>query len=171
MRVPPATFNRGSSQQAWQNANYKTTLRKVQEPAAAVRDLRVPPTLQPPRRLRRLFFRRRCRFPGCWRRVQSWKAVWSWQGNNVDGPIAGRERRHAVREQRRRQRHPVRSGDRAREDRLWRHQYRRRRLAQQGRYVVCRRTRARRRHRSQLEPRARCWRVRSTASRSNVSAA
>src|SRR5206468_8896338 len=27
--------------------------------------------------------------PGVLEAVQSWKVVWSWQGNNVDGPIAG----------------------------------------------------------------------------------
>ena len=32
---------------------------------------------------------RHARFPACSRRGRRWKVVWSWEGNNADGPIAG----------------------------------------------------------------------------------
>src|SRR5499427_1645515 len=86
---PASTFDRGTSQQAWQNANYKTALSQCKNPpqpfaisspgnaaatAAAPPDPVLPPTMS---------------IPGVLEAVQSWKVVWSWQGNNVDGPIAG----------------------------------------------------------------------------------
>ena len=86
---PSGTFDRGSSQQAWQNAGYKTTLSQCKNPpqpfaipsagnaaaaAAAPPELVLPPTTS---------------IPGVLEAVESWKVVWSWQGNNVDGPIAG----------------------------------------------------------------------------------
>ena len=86
---PSATFDRGSSQQAWQNANYKTTLAKCKNPpqpfaipsagnAAAAAAAPPEPVLPPTTSI-----------PGVLEAGQSWKVVWSWQGNNVDGPIAG----------------------------------------------------------------------------------
>ena len=51
---------------------------------------RAPETRRlPPRRRLIRCFRRRSSIPGVLEAVQSWKVVWSWQGNNVDGPIAG----------------------------------------------------------------------------------
>jgi hypothetical protein len=84
---PAATFNRGSSQQAWQNAGYKAALAKCKNPpqpfaisvaanpatAAAPPAPVLPPTMS---------------IPGVLEARQTWKAVWSWEGNNVDGPIA-----------------------------------------------------------------------------------
>ena len=84
---PAATFNRGSSQQAWQNAGYKTALAKCKNPpqpfaipcaanpatAAAPPAPVLPPTMS---------------IPGVLEARQTWKVVWSWEGNNVDGPIA-----------------------------------------------------------------------------------
>src|SRR5215470_11309535 len=84
---PAATFNRGSSQQAWQNAGYKSALAKCKNPpqpfaisvaanpatAAASPAPVLPPTMS---------------IPGVLEARQTWKAVWSWEGNNVDGPIA-----------------------------------------------------------------------------------
>ncbi len=86
---PSGTFDRGTSQQAWQNAKYKTMLSQCKNPpqpfavpgagnaetaAAAPPPLVLPPTTS---------------IPGVLEAVESWKVVWSWQGNNVDGPIAG----------------------------------------------------------------------------------
>src|SRR5262249_58424530 len=83
------TFDGGGSQQAGQNANYKSTLSQCKNPpqpfaipgagnaaaaAAAPPDPVLPPTMS---------------IPGVLEAVESWKVVWSWQGNNVDGPIAG----------------------------------------------------------------------------------
>ena len=84
---PAATFNRGSSQQAWQNAGYKAALAKCKNPpqpfaisvaanpatASAPPAPVLPPTMS---------------IPGVLEARQTWKAVWSWEGNNVDGPIA-----------------------------------------------------------------------------------
>ena len=83
-----ATFDRGSHQQAWQHANYKATLAQCKTPpqpfsipsagnaaaATAPPALVLPPTNSIPQVLQAL---------------ESWKVVWSWEGNNVDGPIAG----------------------------------------------------------------------------------
>ena len=86
---PSGTFDRGSSQQAWQHANYKTTLSQCKNPpqpfaipspgnAATATAAPPEPVLPLPPSI-----------PGVLEAVQSWKVVWSWQGNNVDGPIAG----------------------------------------------------------------------------------
>src|SRR4051812_23805348 len=86
---PSATFDRGSSQQAWQNAKYKTTLSQCKNPpqpfaiptagnAAAAAAAPPEPVLPPTNSI-----------PGVLQALSSWKVVWSWQGNNVDGPIAG----------------------------------------------------------------------------------
>src|SRR5438045_3216072 len=86
---PSGTFDRGSNQQAWQNANYKTTLSQCKNPpqpfaipsagnAATATAAPPEPVLPPPTSI-----------PGVLEAVQSWKVVWSWPGNNVDGPIPG----------------------------------------------------------------------------------
>src|SRR6478672_9317326 len=85
---PASSFPRGSSQQSWQNPGLKNVLAKCKtrpqpfsipisqsananlEPAAPA----LPPTSA---------------IPGVLAAGQSWKVVWSWEGNNVDGPIAG----------------------------------------------------------------------------------
>jgi sugar lactone lactonase YvrE len=83
---PAATFTRGSNQQAWQNAGYKAALASCKNPpqpfaisvasnpATATAPLApvLPPTMS---------------IPGVLEARQSWKVVWSWEGNNVDGPI------------------------------------------------------------------------------------
>jgi len=84
---PAATFDRGSHHQAWQDASYKTTLSQCRNPptpfaipgAAAAAAAAPPEPVLPPT----------ASIPGVLEAVQSWKVVWSWQGNNVDGPIAG----------------------------------------------------------------------------------
>ena len=85
---PASSFPRGSSQQSWQNPGLKNVLAKCKtrpqpfsipisqsananpEPAAPA----LPPTSA---------------IAGVLAAGQSWKVVWSWEGNNVDGPIAG----------------------------------------------------------------------------------
>src|SRR5256885_2056152 len=86
---PAGTFDRGSSQQAGQHANYQTTLPPCKNPPqpfaipsagnAATGTSAPPEPLLPPT----------TSIPGVLEAVQSWKVVWAWQGNNVDGPIAG----------------------------------------------------------------------------------
>src|SRR4029434_1728356 len=86
---PSGTFDRGSRQQAWQNASYQTTLSQCKTPPqpfaipsaenGAIATAAPPEPVLPPT----------TSIPGVLEAVQSWKVVWSWQGNNVDGPIAG----------------------------------------------------------------------------------
>jgi sugar lactone lactonase YvrE len=84
----PGTFYRGSNQQSWQNAAYKTTIASCKNPpmpfaiggganAATATAAPPAPVLPPTEAIR-----------GVLEAVQSWKVVWSWEGNNVDGPIA-----------------------------------------------------------------------------------
>ena len=145
---PSATFDRGSSQQAWQNASYKTTLAQCKnppQPFAIPSAGNAAAAAAAP--------------PDAGAAADDVDSRGAGGGAELEGrlvvarqqrrrPDRRRERHHAVREQRRGRRHPVRSGDRPREGRLRQHQYRGRRLAQQERRAVCRRTRARRRHRA-----------------------
>lgn len=84
---PSSSFDRGHSLQNWQNPGMKTVLGKCktppkpfgipisQSPSAKV----APPTPALPATHA---------IPGVLAAGQSWKIVWSWEGNNVDGPIA-----------------------------------------------------------------------------------
>ncbi len=145
---PSGTFDRGSSQQAWQNAHYKTTLSQCKNPPqpfaipsaenAATATAAPPDPALPPHDVD-------SRSAGGGTELEGRLVVARQQRRRPD---RGRERHDAVREQRRGRRHPVRSGDRPCEGRLRQHQYRGRRLAQQERRAVCRRTRTRRRHRA-----------------------
>ena len=86
---PSSSFPRGSSLQNWQNPGMKNVLAKCKNPPAAVQDSHrgqsananaAPPApVLPPT----------AAIPGVLAAGQSWKVVWSWEGNNVDGPIAG----------------------------------------------------------------------------------
>src|SRR5579859_5698387 len=88
---PSSTFPRGSSMQSWQNPGIKDVLAKCKNPPkpfsipgarksananAAPPDPILPATAA---------------IPGVLAAGQSWKVVWSWEGNNVDGPIAGKD--------------------------------------------------------------------------------
>jgi gluconolactonase len=92
---PSSTFARGSSLQAWQNPGYPDVLTKCKNPppsaadrAAQVATARAdpanaaPPPEAPPPPVSTAI-------PGVIAAGQSWKAVWSWEGNNADGIIAG----------------------------------------------------------------------------------
>jgi sugar lactone lactonase YvrE len=85
---PSSTFARGSHQQNWQNPGLKAVLAKCRNPppafsipgaanAAAATAAPPEPVLPQPKEI-----------PGVLAAGQSWKVVWSWEGNNVDGPIA-----------------------------------------------------------------------------------
>jgi gluconolactonase len=85
---PSSSFPRGSSLQNWQNPGLKNELAKCKNPPPP---FRIPiasgsananaapplPSLPPTAAI-----------PGVLAAGQSWKVVWSWEGNNVDGPIA-----------------------------------------------------------------------------------
>ena len=84
---PASSFPRGNSMQSWQNPGIGKVLAKCANPPkpfsipgagrananAAPPDPVLPATAA---------------IPGVLAAGQSWKVVWSWEGNNVDGPIA-----------------------------------------------------------------------------------
>ena len=86
---PSSTFARGSSQQSWQNPGLKSVLAKCKTPPqpfaipvaqSASANAAPPEPAAPPATTE---------IPGVIAAGQTWKVVWSWEGNNLDGPIAG----------------------------------------------------------------------------------
>ena len=86
---PSSSFARGSSMQSWQNPGIKNVLAKCKNPpppfsipiaAPSANANAAPPDPVLPAT---------SAIPGVLAAGQSWKVVWSWEGNNVDGPIAG----------------------------------------------------------------------------------
>ena len=85
---PSSSFPRGSSMQSWQNPGIKSVLAKCKNPPkpfsipgagqTASANAAPPAPVLPPITA----------IPGVLAAGQSWKVVWSWEGNNVDGPIA-----------------------------------------------------------------------------------
>jgi sugar lactone lactonase YvrE len=83
-----SAFPRGSSLQSWQNPGIKDTLAKCKNPpkpfgipinqSAAASTPPPDPVLPATSAI-----------PGVLAAGQAWKVVWAWEGNNVDGPIAG----------------------------------------------------------------------------------
>ena len=92
---PSSALDRGSSLQAWQNPGYPGVLAKCKNPlqpqsdrAAQVAKAKAdpanagpPPEAPPPPASTAI--------PGVIAAGQTWKVVWSWEGNNADGIIAG----------------------------------------------------------------------------------
>jgi gluconolactonase len=87
---PSSSFPRGNSLQAWQHPGLAAVLAKCKTPpkpfsigggAAAAASAAPPPepAAPPPSTA----------IPGVIAAGQTWKIVWSWEGNNADGPIAG----------------------------------------------------------------------------------
>src|SRR5580698_1023030 len=85
---PSSSFPRGSSLQSWQNPGLKNVLAKCKNPPkpfgipivqSASTNAAPPEPVLPVTTA----------IPGVLAAGQSWKVVWSWEGNNVDGPIAG----------------------------------------------------------------------------------
>ena len=79
-----SSFDRGHGQQTWQNPGYAGLVSKCKAPpkpfGIKASTNTEPPTLAfPPPSVA---------IPGVIAAGQSWKTVWAWQGNNVDGPIA-----------------------------------------------------------------------------------
>jgi hypothetical protein len=86
---PSSTFARGNSQQSWQNPGLKSVLAKCKTPPqpfaipvaqSASANAAPPEPAAPPATTE---------IPGVIAAGQTWKVVWSWEGNNLDGPIAG----------------------------------------------------------------------------------
>jgi sugar lactone lactonase YvrE len=88
---PSSSFPRGKSLQAWQDPGLPAVLAKCKQPpkpfsiptppASAQSAPAAPPEPQMPGPTTAI--------PGVVAAGQQWKVVWSWEGNNVDGPIAG----------------------------------------------------------------------------------
>ena len=89
---PSSAFPRGNSLQSWQNPGLPSVLAKCKtpprpfsigggQPAAANSSPPPEPAAPPPS----------MEIPGVIAAKQTWKVVWSWEGNNADGPIAGDE--------------------------------------------------------------------------------
>jgi gluconolactonase len=87
---PSSAFPRGNSLQSWQNPGLPSVLAKCKtpprpfsiaggQPAAANSSPPPEPAAPSPS----------TEIPGVIAAGQTWKVVWSWEGNNADGPIAG----------------------------------------------------------------------------------
>ena len=81
---PASSFDRGHGQQTWQNPGYAELVSKCRTPpkpfGIPISKMTEPPTLAfPPPSVA---------IPGVIAAGQSWKTVFAWEGNNVDGPIA-----------------------------------------------------------------------------------
>ena len=84
--LPSSGFPRGSGMQSWQNPGIKNVFAKCKNPPkpfsipiAANANTAPPDPVLPATSA----------IPGVLAAGQAWKVVWSWEGNNVDGPIAG----------------------------------------------------------------------------------
>jgi gluconolactonase len=87
---PSSAFDRGRSQQSWQNPGLAAVLEKCSKKPqpfriggdgdASTAVAPPPPALPTPAAI-----------PGVIAAGQSWKVVWAWEGNNADGPIAGND--------------------------------------------------------------------------------
>jgi len=82
---PATDFDRGSSLQAWQDPRYAEIIASCENPPAPRRigggaeDNSSPPMPALPTTVA---------IPGVLAAGQRWEVVWSWEGNNADGPIA-----------------------------------------------------------------------------------
>jgi gluconolactonase len=85
---PSSSFPRGSHQQSWQNPGIKAVLAKCKTPP---KPFAIPISQSPDSKTAPAdpALPSTTAIPGVLAAGQSWKVVWSWEGNNVDGPIAG----------------------------------------------------------------------------------
>lgn len=83
---PASEFDRGNGLQAWQDPRYADVIAGCENPPAPRRiggsaeDDSSPPMPALPTSTA---------IPGVIEAGQEWEVVWSWEGNNADGPIAG----------------------------------------------------------------------------------
>jgi gluconolactonase len=83
---PSSAFDRGHGQQTWQNPGYAQLITGCKTPpkpfGIPISKMTEPPKLAfpPPS----------AAIAGVIAAGQSWKTVWAWEGNNVDGPIAAK---------------------------------------------------------------------------------
>jgi gluconolactonase len=89
-QAPAASFERGSSLQVWQHADYAKVLGECANPPAPFRiggpaGAAPASTEEPPAPALPVADT----IPGIVEAGAEWRVVWAWQGNNADGPIAG----------------------------------------------------------------------------------
>jgi gluconolactonase len=87
---PSSAFDRGASQQSWQNSGLQGVLAKCKKPpqpfsigGGQAANANTAPPPEPAAAAPSTAI------PGVIAAGQTWKVVWSWEGNNADGPIAG----------------------------------------------------------------------------------
>ncbi len=82
---PASAFDRGKGMQTWQNPAYAQRIAQCKTPpkptAIRISDRTEPPQLVMPAPTAGI--------AGVVAPGQTWKTVWTWQGNNTDGPLAG----------------------------------------------------------------------------------
>ncbi len=81
---PASSFDRGHGQQTWQNPGYAALVGKCRTPPKAF-GIPISKQTEPPALT---FPAPSAAISGVIAAGQSWKTVWAWEGNNVDGPIA-----------------------------------------------------------------------------------
>ena len=83
---PSSAFDRGHGQQTWQNPGYDQLMAGCRTPhkfaGIPISKMTEPPKL--------VFPPPTAAIAGVIAAGQSWKTVWAWEGNNVDGPIAAK---------------------------------------------------------------------------------
>jgi gluconolactonase len=86
---PSSSFPRGNSQQAWQNPGLPAVLAKCKTPPAPFAIPIQPSAGQPAAPPEPPAPPPATAIPGVIAAGQTWKTVWSWEGNNADGIIDG----------------------------------------------------------------------------------
>ncbi len=87
-QAPASSFPRGASRQSWQNPGVKAVLAKCKTPP---KPFGIPISQDPSTKVAPPdpVLPATSAIPNVLAAGQAWKSVWSWEGNNVDGPIAG----------------------------------------------------------------------------------
>jgi gluconolactonase len=87
---PSSSFPRGSGLQNWQNPGMKDVLAKCKVPP---KPFAIPISQSPESKVAPPdpVLPATSAIPGVLAAGQSWKVVWAWEGNNVDGPIATKD--------------------------------------------------------------------------------
>ena len=84
---PSSAFDRGHGQQTWQNPGYAQLVSRCKSPPKSF-GIPISKNTEPPKLT---FPPPSTAIAGVIAAGQSWKTVWAWEGNNVDGPIAGKD--------------------------------------------------------------------------------
>ena len=83
---PSSTFDRGHGLQTWQHPGYGPLVARCKTPPQPFA-IRISQAAEPPKLV---FPPPSAPIAGVIAAGRMWKTVWAWEGNNVDGPIAGK---------------------------------------------------------------------------------